>query len=332
MHSAPPMALPHAIQWFRLTLGLVVACGMLTAFARCGPSPSPQASASLDPSIAASFHPVAYVAERIASGLVPVRQITPPDADVASWKPDAATIEGLQRTKLTIVNGAGLERWTKAASLPEFRTLVMSRAIRDRLLTTKEVAHSHGSGPAHVHRGTDPHTWMDPSLLAIQAEAVLEAMTRAWPEHERAFAQAHDKLAADLAALDARLATLAPSLKGVVVMASHPTYGYLARRHGWTVIDIDLPPDAPPATEALTAIDEALARDAAGWLMLFERPPAEPVIDALRARPRLKAVVFSPCERKPPSEEGDFLAVMNANIDRLAEALGVAARQEPSAP
>lgn len=327
-----PMTRPCSIHWLRLPLGLLVACGVLLALARCGPASSAEATSTLDPSIAASFHPAAYVAARIASGLVPVRQITPPDADVASWKPDAATIEGLQRTKLTIVNGAGLERWTKAASLPEFRTLVLSRSIRDRLLTTREVAHSHGSGPAHVHRGIDPHTWMDPSLLAIQAKAVLEAMSRAWPEHELAFAKAHDALAADLAALDARLATLAPSLKGVVVMASHPTYGYLARRHGWTVIDIDLPPDVAPATEALAAIDDALAREAAGWLMLFEQTPAEPVLDALRARPRLKAVVFSPCERPPSSEDGDFLAVMNANIDRLAAALGVPARQEPSSP
>jgi zinc transport system substrate-binding protein len=330
--SLETMTRPCSIQWFRLPLGLLVACGLLLSMARCGPASSADATPAPDPSIAASFHPAAYVAERIAAGLVPVRQITPPDADAASWKPDAATIEGLQRTKLTIVNGAGLERWTKSASLPEFRTLVLSRSIRDRLLTTKEVAHSHGSGPAHVHRGIDPHTWMDPSLLAIQAKAVLEAMSRAWPEHEVAFAKAHDALAADLAALDARLATLTPSLKGVVVMASHPTYGYLARRHGWTVIDIDLPPDATPATEALATIDEVLARDAAGWLMLFERPPAAPVLDALRARPRLKAVVFSPCERKPPSEQGDFLAVMNANIDRLTEALGATARQEPSKP
>ena len=326
------MTPPRSIPWFRLPLGPLVACGLLLAMARCGPGSSAEAIPAPDPSIAASFYPAAYVAERIASGLVPVRRITPPDADAASWRPDAATIEGLQRTTLTIVNGAGFERWTKAASLPEFRTLVLSRSIRERLLTTKEVAHSHGSGPAHVHRGVDPHTWLDPSLLAIQAKAVLEAMSRAWPEHELAFAQAHDALAADLAALDARLATLAAPLKGAVVMASHPTYGYLARRHGWTVIDIDLPPDVAPAAEALAAIDQALVRDAGGWLMLFERPPAEPVLEALRARPRLKAVVFSPCERPPPSEEGDFLAVMNANIDRLADALGVAARQEPSTP
>lgn len=293
---------------------------------------SPASTGPLDEAIAASFYPAAFVAGRIASGLVPVSEFTPPTFDVADWRPDAAEIERLQRTRLVVVNGAGFEPWTASATLAEFRTCTLSRSISDRLLNTKEVAHSHGGGAAHVHRGVNPHTWMDPALLAVQAKSVLEAMSRAWPRHERAFAAAHDALAADLAALDARLAALAPSLKGVVVIASHPSYSYLARRHGWDLIDIDLPPDVTPSPEAQSQLDQALARDARGWVVLFEQPPEAAVAAALAARPRLKPVVYAPCEHAPSPGEGDFLAVMNRNIDRLAESLGTMPPSEKPAP
>ncbi len=311
---------------------LLGGCAISWPLPGCEQATSPASTGSLEETIAASFHPAAYVAGRIAAGLVPVREFTPSNVDVADWSPDADAIERLQRTRLIVVNGAGFEPWTASATLPEFRTCTLSRTIADRLLDTKEVAHSHGGGVAHVHRGVNPHTWMDPALLALQARSVLEAMSRTWPNHEKAFAAAHDSLAADLAALDARLASLAPSLKGVVVIASHPSYSYLARRHGWDLIDIDLPPDGTPSADALSQLDQSLARDAKSWVVLFEQPPEAAVAAALAARPRLKSVVYDPCEHPPRPGEGDFLAVMNRNIDRLAESLGVAPLPEKPAP
>jgi zinc transport system substrate-binding protein len=196
------------------------------------------------------------------------------------------------------------------------------------LLVITGTVHSHGAAGTHTHEGVDGHTWIDPLNAAEQADALLIAMCRAWPEHERSFAARIEPLRADLADLDLRVRRISPFVRSKLLVATHPAYGYLARRHEWTLHDVDMPPESAPSPSAIERL-AALRMSASGMpaVILFEKPPCDAIDAWLRTQSGLTAVVFDPCETEPDGRAGpsDYLQVMRDNIDRLAAAVGARA-------
>lgn len=293
------------------------------------PRPAP-AMAGADV-VLTTFYPTEYFAGRIAGGLVPVRCPLPAGEDPIFWQPSTEIIAEFQAAGLVVVNGAEFEKWVAVVSLPATRTVDTARGFQAEFVTHSDTTHSHGAGGTHSHRGVDGHTWLDPQNAARQAEAILGAMARRWPQHERAFRDNHARLAADLRALDARFAELAPALKRLRLAAAHPAYNYIAKRYGLTIADVDLPPDEAPTEAAWAAAGKVLgvgdARD--GTIVLFESEPLPEIAVTLRSRWGATAVVFSPAESLDAESRAagqDYLTIMSSNLDGLSAAAGVASR------
>lgn len=302
-------------------LGTLIASVMLLS-SGCGGDGRPAKSPSTADAVLTTFYPTEYFAARISGGLVPVECPLPEGEDPADWRPPAAVLERYQAAGLVVINGASFEEWTALASLPFSRMCDSTAGFASDFITFESVSHRHGSEGEHSHEGTDGHTWLDPVNARMQAEAMLIAMSRRWPEHERAFRDNADALFADLGALDSKLKAI--SMAGPVrVVASHPAYNYIGRRYGWELRNIDLPPDSPVATETLHILREP---GLSGALVLFESAPDAAVVAALESA-GFSHTVFSPCESlcADTRAKGDsYLTVMNDNIDRLAAALKVA--------
>lgn len=273
--------------------------------------------------VVTTFYPTRYFAERIARGQVRVECPTPQGADPIFWQPDREAIARFQGARLVVLNGAEYERWAATASLPLSRVCDSAHVFEAEFVKYQATTHSHGRSGAHSHEGTDGHTWMDPNNASRQAEQVLLAMAREWPEHDKAFRDGYVALAADLALLDKRLAELGPRLERTGLVASHPAYGYLAKRYGWRLVNVDLPPDEEPEAghvEKVRSAIEGFAPDRV--LVLFESEPNEAVARAARGAGAAGIVVYQPVEMLGAEDAGlDYLGVMNRNIDRLAAAL-----------
>jgi zinc transport system substrate-binding protein len=196
----------------------------------------------------------------------------------------------------------------------------MAAALDEPLITIKGTTHSHGPAGEHSHDGVDGHTWVDPLNAAEQAAMLAERMAEAWPEHAVAMRKNAAGLEADLRALHARLQEI--DVSGVTLLASHPAYNYLARRLGWVVTGFDLDPQAAIDGETSSDLMAKLVEVDAGdrpVVMLWESSPADAAITRLRQM-GIASVLFNPAETAG-SSDGDYLAVMSANIDRLADAV-----------
>lgn len=302
-----------------LSLALGLAAIGAASISGCAETAEPEPIGT-EPVVMTSFYPTAYFAERISGGLVDVQLPLPEGADPVHWQPSPAVIAGYQRARLVVLNGAGLEQWAKTAALPRSRVIESASELDGPLIGTEEVTHSHGPAGEHTHGGFDPHTWTDPVNAASQAGVVAGAMAQAFPEHAAAFAANAEALEADLTALHERFAVIELPADAVL-LASHPSYDYLARRHGWTIRNFDIAPDESLEAAPLAEIT-AIAADAEGpVLMLWESEPdsvARGPIEALG----ITSVLFSPAESRPdPAGGDDFLSIMTANADRLAAAL-----------
>ena len=277
----------------------------------------PPPAASTPPLVLASFPPLADLAARIAGDDVPVECVLPPGQDPLHWRPSRAEVAAMQEATLVVVNGASFERWVDRISLPWSRVVDTTAAVRDRLLRFRTVTHSHGPGGEHSHEGIDGHTWLDPHLAKAQAAAICDALARAFPHRAEAFRTRLADLHRDLDALDARLRAVSEALADTRLLASHPSYAYLAARYGWEVGALALDP-AAPLDDAARARATAAAHGARRTVLLWETAPLPETVAALEAC-GIRSVVFAPGARRGAGEP-DWLTLMQANVARLAAA------------
>lgn len=292
---------------------------ILTLVGGCGPGDASKDAETAEPVVYTTFYPTTFFAERIAGDLVEVVCPIPEDEDPIFWQPSREAIQRYQEASLIVVNGAEFEKWVESASLPRSRVVDTAASFEDRLMTYQATTtHSHGAKGMHAHTGIDGHTWMDPALAAIQAEAIRDALCERFPEHAPAFRRNAQALAAELEALDARLQAI--SLEHIAILCSHPAYNYLARHCGWSVGNFDLDPGSPLSPEQLEALRRAVDVATAVPVMLWESEPLAETVRALREELGLHSLLFSPCELLGEAERAagmDYLRVMHANVERL---------------
>jgi len=306
-------------------MALAMGAALLTACGGEGNGNDEQ-PASVEPVVMTTFYPTTYFAERITGGVVPVELPLPDGEDPIFWQPSPETIARYQRAAAIVINGAGFEKWVATASLPRSRVINTAAGFRDRFIEMETVTHSHGPAGEHTHTGIDGHTWVDPNNAILQANAIAEGLADAFPERIEMFEANLPPLRADLEALDGRLRDVTAKLEGVVLLASHPAYNYLAQRYGWEIENLDLDPRAELTDVVLADIDRAI--QARGYeapvILLWESAPLETTTEQLKTDLGITSVLFSPAETRSDEQRDageDYLSIMNSNVDRLNEAL-----------
>jgi zinc transport system substrate-binding protein len=274
-------------------------------------------------------YPLQYFAEQIGGDRVAVVFPAPPDQDPAYWSPDPGTVAAYQAADLILLNGAGYASWVQRSSLSRARLVDTSAGFPEQLIPLEEnVTHSHGPEGDHTHRGTAFTTWLDPGLAILQAKAVRDAFAKARPDREAIFQQGFSTLEADLRELDRRLTVAAEAIGDAPLLFSHPVYQYLIRRYGWNARSVHWEPEQPPSETMWRELEELLATHPARW-MVWEGEPNDSTVKRLETM-GLVSVVYAPCSSVPG--EGDFLAVMRANLVGLERAVARMREQDAATP
>jgi len=269
------------------------------------------------PRVCATSYPLAFFAGRLAEGDAEVSFPAPGDQDPAFWRPSEAVIRQFQQADLILLNGADFEKWVNTTSLPMAPLVDTSVAFKSEWILFPEViTHSHGPQGAHSHGNIDFNTWLDPILAVRQMGVVAGALRRIAPADEAGLRRREGELRRDLIELDRELRELGPRLRGRPLLASHPVYGYLARRYQWDLASVHWEPDEPVTPAQWVAFD-TLRAGHPGRLMIWEEAPL-PAVAAGLAERGVRPVVFRTCGNRPPA--GDYLAAMHENIRVLREA------------
>ena len=303
------------------------AVALVVTLVACGkpakePPPSSELAAGAPPlSVFVVNYPLAFFAERIGGDAVAVSFPAPPGEDPASWSPDPETVAAYQGADLILLNGADYAKWVARASLPAARLVDTGAAYADRLIALEEaVTHAHGPEGEHAHGGVAFTTWLDPTLALEQARAIAAALGEARPEQSAAFRERLAALEADLTALDERVQAAADGLGDAPVVFSHPVNQYLERRYGLNGRSVHWEPGVEPSKKQWRELEGLRREHPARW-MVWEGEPLPSVVTRLEEQ-GVTSVVFTPCGNVP--EEGDLLAVLSANVDRLEAAWGTA--------
>jgi len=304
-----------------------VCAAMLALVTSCNPktrAPEQTEPMASNPAIYTTTYPLKYFVERIGRDNVGVNCPVPaePEAFLSNMTPEI--IEGYQKADIVVINGAGYEKWIEVACLKESRIVDTARPCKDVLIEMDAVTHSHGPGGDHTHKGIDGHIWLDPLYAGLQAREIASAMVARFPAHASDFEKGYSSLAEDLAGLDRLFSAATEQYDGRPMLASHPSYSYIARRYGWEVVNpkVGLDPKETPDERTWSKLRRVLAARPAG-LILWESAPEAEVAEAVRRELGLRGVVFSPCMEL--SEEDvraglDYLGVMRRNAENMRKA------------
>ena len=262
------------------------------------------------PVVYAVNYPLAWMGERIGGEDVNVVFPAPDGVDPVHWQPSPETILDYQRAELVLLNGAGYADWIQFASLSPGRLVDTSRALSARFVQAGQVTHSHGPGGDHDHRNLASHTWLDPTFAAAQAHAIADALA---PYVSAAQARL-ESLEADLAHLDVRLGAAFAGWSDAGVLYSHPVYQYLDARYRLEGQSMSWEPDEEPGEAEWQRLAQRLRKQPAS-VMLWEGDPL-PTTQARLQELGVTSVVFKTGAATPVA--GDYLTLMQANIDRLA--------------
>ena len=259
-------------------------------------------------------YPIQYFTERIGGEHVNVVFPAPADVDPAYWMPDRTTIANFQQADLILLNGAGYARWVNKVTLPRFRIVNTSARFKDRYIQAAEaITHTHGSQGDHAHEALAFTTWIDFSLAAEHARAIMAALNRKRPALRDIFETNYALLEKDLMTLDRTIKEIVSKDRTRSLVVSHPVYEYFTRRYGLNIKSVHWEPDDILSNKQIMELNSLLKEHPANWMIWegnFMKQSAE----------RLKAIgvdslVFNPCGNTP--DQGDFLSVMGENVNNL---------------
>lgn len=212
----------------------------------------PQALSAEPLKVAVSIAPQKYFLERIGGTRVEVSVMVPPGASPETYTLTPLQMKGLSGARLYFAIGAPFERaWLKKLSDVNPGMTVVSTEEGIEKLAMDE-AHDHGDdsreggGDHALHKvghgiGTrDPHIWLSPPLVMVQARNILAALLTADPANGNAYEADYKAFIGELADLDIEISRMfSGKAEKSRFMVFHPAWAYFAKAYGLTQVSIE---------------------------------------------------------------------------------------------
>jgi zinc transport system substrate-binding protein len=268
--------------------------------------------------VAVSIPPQVWLVERIGGARVSVLSILSSADSPHTYQPTDAQISRILQTRLYLRMGVAFEQGPWFAAIRSAgRPVIVDQREGVSLQAMAEHHHEPGE-PEGAHggegeQGLDPHIWLSPRRLKIQAATVARALSEADPGHAAEYCANLEVVLHDLDELDARLAEQLAPARGRTFLVFHPAWGYFAADYGLVQEAIEIEGKEPSDSE-LTAI-QRLARER-GIRVIFVQPQIAGLSPQAVAR-----VIGARLETLDPMDRD-----LPGNLVRAATAIAAASR------
>jgi zinc transport system substrate-binding protein len=204
-----------------------------------------------------SISPQKYFVQQICKDLVNVEVMVPSGANPATYEPKPRQMAAISKTRLYFSIGVPFENaWLKkiAAANPDMAVVPTEQGIQKLPM---DVGHHHAGEKPHEHGVLDPHIWLSPPLVAIQARTILNAVQAADPDHRTVYESNFKAFMVQVSNLDAELKRMFSHDTGQRFMVFHPSWGYFARAYGLKQVPIEVEGKEPKPAQLKELIEHA---------------------------------------------------------------------------
>ena len=202
--------------------------------------------------IMVSILPQAYFVKRIGGDKVEVTVMVPPGANPATYEPTASQMKALVQAKMYVRIRVPFEyAWMDRIAAANRHMLIVD--------STKGIKRIEDN----------PHIWLSPRLVKIQAENIYQGLAQVDPANKDFYAQNKEEFLRELDILDREIAETLTGVKGRKFMVFHPSWTYFARDYGLEQIPIEIEGKEPSAAELARLIEMAKTN---GIKVIFVQP------------------------------------------------------------
>jgi len=208
-----------------------------------------------------------------------------------TYEPRPGQMSALSRARIYFACGVPFETtWLPRmiSTNPNILVIHTDKSIRKRAIERRP---GEGEKPQNASSqeecGHDPHTWLSPPLVIVQARAIFEALASVDPNNLASYETNYRQFVSDLVGLDLYLSRLfGASSKPRSFMVFHPAWGYFADAYGLTQVPVEVEGKEPKARD----LDEFIKRARQqGVKVIFIEPQYSPktaqtIADAVGAR------------------------------------------------
>lgn len=291
---------------------------LLTVSALVGTACS--AGSGSERSVVASFYSLAFAAERVAGPSVEVIDLTPPGGE-------AHDVELTFEQRSAIENADVVLYLGEIGFQPQVEDSVQDASgIVVDLTEGIELAEGHAHDEEAVQAeeeepAIDAHVWLDPVLFQGLVDRIGDGLTEADPKGTGDYREGAGALRDELTELDGRFREGLADCEVTEMIVSHEAFGYLADRYGLEQHGLaGLEPEGEPTAAALQEAAELLRSEGARAVFYEASPEAERIARSVASDAGVAALPLHTLESRPP--EGDYLSVMEDNLESLREGLG----------
>ena len=266
--------------------------------------------------ISASFYPLYYFTQQIGGDKVNVSNITPAGAEPHDYEPTAQDIANIEKSKLLVLDGTGLEAWGNSIkqNLNPKDTAVLT--VGDGIINQKVMEDG--------QEVTDPHIWQSPPLVKKIVDKITKALIQIDPANSSYYQTNADTLKAKLDDLDNQYKQGLANCAEKNIITSHAAFGYLATTYGLNQVSIaGLSPDAEPSPQQLADIVKFAKANNVKYIF-FESLVSPKLSDTIATEVGAKTLVLNPIEGLTPDEiaqGNNYFTEMQKNLTNLRLAL-----------
>jgi len=208
-----------------------------------------------------SIPPQSYFVQQIGKDLVDVHVLVEAGADPHTYEPKPQQMVALSKAVLYFAIGIEFET-AKLAKITAVNPRMHVVHTDHGVMKLPIDAHGHHNmkdnrGENHHQGSLDPHIWLSPPLVMLQARSILTALQAVDPAHRSIYEANYRAFILEVVDLDAQLRAIFDGLKGSPFMVFHPSWGTFAHTYGLNQVPIEIEGKSPKPARLKELIERA---------------------------------------------------------------------------
>jgi zinc transport system substrate-binding protein len=267
-----------------------------------------------------SITPLYSIVSAIGGDSVNLSLVIPPGASPHTFAPRPSQIINFARADVFVQVGAGMEYWADKVIRASGNKKLVIISCSDGLDLIREL-YRDTDDPHSKTGAANPHVWLDPVNVKFFSGRIAEALGKARPELKTVFDANYAAFAARLDALDMKIKKDTSQFSVKQFVEFHPAWEYFAKRYGLTPVGtIEEFPGKEPTPKEIQKIIKQI--DKYGIKAVFAEPQLSPkAAKVIADEAHVKVVMLDPEGKAGQSGNGDYILLMERNLEAMKEAM-----------
>jgi ABC-type Zn uptake system ZnuABC Zn-binding protein ZnuA len=261
---------------------------------------------------------LADIARNVAGDRLAVESLIPVDADPHAYQPSPRDAEKIVTADVLIINGANLEA---------FLAPILQNAGGKQNIISASAGLSARPDPSGQNPEGDPHFWLDPNNVIKYAENIRDGFSRADPVGTPVYKANAQKYILDLQSLDSWIKAQVQKVPQAhrLLVTNHETFGYFAKRYGFTIVGAIIPSitsgAAPSAQEIAGLVNQIRSSQAPA--IFLETGSNPQLADQIAAETGVKVVstLYTHSLSMPGGPAATYIDMLKYDAGVIVEAL-----------